>query len=73
MSRRKTRVSFFSCARSCPHRWALPDHACENESGTEPKLDPAIRFYQYAGATIAHQQTHEQFAMRGGTGQVNNT
>jgi polar amino acid transport system substrate-binding protein len=52
---------------------ALPDHACENESGTEPKLDPAIRFYQYAGATIAHQQTHEQFAMRCRTGQVNNT
>jgi hypothetical protein len=44
----------------------------QQQSGTAPKHDPAIRFYQHAGATIAHQQTHVHPATLGCFGQVNN-
>ena len=54
------------------HRLALAEHDPEKQSGTVPKYDPAIRFYQHAGATIAHQQTQAYPAMLGCFGQVNN-
>ena len=44
----------------------------EKQSGTAPKYDPAIRFYQHAGATIAHQQTQVHPATPRCFGQVNN-
>jgi hypothetical protein len=43
-----------------------------SENGIVPKHDPAIRFYRYAGATIAHQQTREYPATARWFGQVNN-
>ena len=48
------------------------NEALEKQSGTVPKYDPAIRFYQYAGATIAHQQTQAHPATPRRFGQVNN-
>jgi hypothetical protein len=58
-------------------RFSEKDHAqtkvrAQKQSGTVPKHDPAIRFHQYAGATIAHQRTHMYRAMAGRFGQVNN-
>ena len=44
----------------------------QKQSGTVPKYDPAIRFYQHAGATIAHQQTQVYPATTRRFGQVNN-
>ena len=44
----------------------------QNENGTVPKHGPAIRFYRYAGATIAHQQTQAYPATPRRFGQVNN-
>ena len=44
----------------------------QTQSGTVPKYDPAIRFYQHAGATIAHQQTQAYPATPRRFGQVNN-
>jgi hypothetical protein len=51
---------------------AAQNESGQNENGTAPKRDPAIRFYRYAGATIAHQQTPAHPATARGFGQVNN-
>ncbi len=73
-SRRQTRAE---AAHNPEKRDRIPESdraqkGPQTQSGTAPKYDPAIRFYQYAGATIAHQQTQAHPATPRRFGQVNN-
>ena len=67
-----SRGPVWSVSTSRPRTSAERAHDPEKQSGTVPKYDPAIRFYQHAGATIAHQQTQAYPATPRRFGQVNN-